>query len=296
MKPKKPYRDYADFLAEHFTRKVQKISVNAGFTCPNRDGSRGTGGCTYCNNRTFNPAYCDPIKSVSEQIGEGKRFFGRKYPNLGYLAYFQAFTNTYGRSDDELIALYTEAIREPDVEGLIIATRPDCVSDALLSRLAQLPVPVIIEYGAESSHDSTLRRINRCHTWGDTVDAVRRTVDQGLLCGAHFILGLPGESINDMLTTIDRINELPLHSVKFHQLQVIKGTRLASQLELGEVEIIRWSAEEYAELCAMIVRRLRPDIAIERFVSQSPGDMLIFPRWGLKNYQFTHILHHLIAE
>ena len=291
------WRDYGDFLREQFPYKVQKISVNAGFTCPNRDGTKGSGGCTYCNNRTFNPEYCRPVLTVTEQLEQGKRFFGRKYNDMRYLAYFQAYTNTYG-DEEQLMRRYEEALSVPDVVGVVIATRPDCVSDTLLERLAELRrrAWVMVEYGAETACERTLRLINRCHTWTETVDAVERTAAAGIECGAHFILGLPGEDEDTMMRTVEAINGLPLSTVKFHQLQVIRGTELARQLQAGEVEVIRWTAEEYAQVCVRVLQRLRPDIAVERFVSQSPGELLIFPRWGLKNYQFANLLRKMEPE
>lgn len=291
------WRDYGDFLREQFPYKVQKISVNAGFTCPNRDGTKGRGGCTYCNNRTFNPEYCRPVLTVTEQLEQGKRFFGRKYNDMRYLAYFQAYTNTYG-DEEQLMRRYEEALSVPDVVGVVIATRPDCVSDTLLERLAELRrrAWVMVEYGAETACERTLRLINRCHTWAETVDAVERTAAAGIECGAHFILGLPGEDEDTMMRTVEAINGLPLSTVKFHQLQVIRGTELARQLQAGEVEVIRWTAEEYAQVCARVLLRLRPDIAVERFVSQSPAELLIFPRWGLKNYQFANLLRKMEPE
>ena len=291
------WRDYGDFLREQFPYKVQKISVNAGFTCPNRDGTKGSGGCTYCNNRTFNPEYCRPVLTVAEQLEQGKRFFGRKYKDMRYLAYFQAYTNTYG-DEEQLMRRYEEALSVPDVVGVVIATRPDCVSDTLLERLAELRrrAWVMVEYGAETACERTLRLINRCHTWTETVDAVERTAAAGIECGAHFILGLPGEDEDTMMRTVEAINGLPLSTVKFHQLQVIRGTELARQLQAGEVEVIRWTAEEYAQVCARVLQRLRPDIAVERFVSQSPAELLIFPRWGLKNYQFANLLRKMEPE
>lgn len=291
------WRDYGDFLREQFPYKVQKISVNAGFTCPNRDGTKGSGGCTYCNNRTFNPEYCRPVLTVTEQLEQGKRFFGRKYKDMRYLAYFQAYTNTYG-DEEQLMRRYEEALSVPDVVGVVIATRPDCVSDTLLERLAELRrrAWVMVEYGAETACERTLRLINRCHTWTETVDAVERTAAAGIECGAHFILGLPGEDEDTMMRTVEAINGLPLSTVKFHQLQVIRGTELARQLQAGEVEVIRWTAEEYAQVCARVLQRLRPDIAVDRFVSQSPAELLIFPRWGLKNYQFANLLRKMEPE
>lgn len=285
----KPYRDFSDYLAERFPCKMQKISVNAGFTCPNRDGSKGTGGCTYCNNRTFSPEYTLKAPGVREQLERGKEFFARKYPEMRYLAYFQSYTGTYGESVDQLMEMYSEALGVDGVDGLIIGTRPDCVPDELLERLARLPY-VMIEFGAESSHDSTLEAINRCHSWADTVDAVTRTAAAGIPVGLHLIMGLPGETQEMMLETIDRVNELPVATVKFHQLQLIRGTRLAAQVASGELSVAQFTPEEYATLCARIARRLRPDIAIERFVSQSPDNLLISPRWGLKNYQFTELV------
>lgn len=293
---KKLYRDFADFLSEHFEGKVQKIAVNAGFTCPNRDGTKGTGGCTYCNNQSFNPGYCAPSLSVSEQLEQGKAFFGRKYPEMKYLAYFQAYTNTHSDDIDRLVGLYREALEVTDVVGLIIGTRPDCMPQPLLDRLTQLPGWVMVEYGAESASDETLVRVNRCHTWADTADAVHRTHEVGLPCGLHLIMGLPGENEATMLATIDRVNELPVDTVKIHQLQLIRGTRMARDVEAGLYDIPRFTAEEYIELCVKLLRRLRPDIAVERFVSQSPPDLLIYPRWNLKNYQFTNLLHKRLME
>lgn len=290
------YRDYADFLAERFAGKVQKITINAGFTCPNRDGSRGRGGCIYCNNNSFSPVTGDSDRSVSRQIVDGKRFFSKKYPLMRYIAYFQSYTNTYG-DPDRLMDLYREACADDDVVGLIIGTRPDCMPDDLLSRLAELnrTKTVIIEYGAESSHDSTLEAVNRCHDWATTVDAVMRTHKAGLTVGLHFILGLPGETREMMLKTVDRLSQLPVDCVKFHQLQIIKGTRLAADYATGKADIRLFDVDEYIRLCVDIILRIRKDIAIERFVSQSPDDMLIAPRWGLKNYQFTHLLLNALA-
>ena len=293
---KKLYRDFADFLSEHFGGKVQKIAVNAGFTCPNRDGTKGTGGCTYCNNQSFNPGYCAPSLSVSEQLEQGKAFFGRKYPEMKYLAYFQAYTNTHSDDIDRLVGLYREALEVTDVVGLIIGTRPDCMPQPLLDRLTQLPGWVMVEYGAESASDETLVRVNRCHTWADTAGAVHRTHEVGLPCGLHLIMGLPGENEATMLATIDRVNELPVDTVKIHQLQLIRGTRMARDVEAGLYDIPRFTAEEYIELCVKLLHRLRPDIAVERFVSQSPPELLIYPRWNLKNYQFTNLLHKRLRE
>lgn len=293
----KPYRDFSDFLATHFAGKIQKISINAGFSCPNRDGTLGTGGCTYCNNQTFNPSYCAPSLTVTEQLEEGKRFFARKYPSMRYLAYFQAYTSTHG-DIERLKSLYEEALAVDGVVGLIIGTRPDCMPDELLDYLESLAARcfVLVEYGAESSHDSTLELINRCHTWGQTVEAVNRTATRGIHVGLHMIMGLPGESLEMMLSSVDALSALPIDTVKFHQLQIIRGTRLARDIEMGLYDVPRMSVEEYIDLCAMIVQRINPSIAIERFTSQSPEELLIYPKWGLKNYQFVNLLHRRLCN
>lgn len=286
-----PYRDYASFLAEHFPGKMQKIAVDAGFSCPNRDGTISTGGCSYCCNASFNPAYCRSGLGVAAQLEEGKRFFGRKYPAMRYLAYFQAYTSTHRRSVAELMALYREAAAVEGVDGIIIGTRPDCIGEPLLSALGELPW-VMMEYGAESSHNATLRLVNRGHTWASTVAAVESTAAAGFSVGLHLIMGLPGETPAMMLQTIDRINDLPVDVVKIHQLQLLRGTRLTRQVQSGELQIHPFTLDGYLDLCVEIVARLRPGIAVERFISQSPPDMLLSPRWGLKNYQFTNLLHN----
>lgn len=287
------YKDYSEFLAEHFDGKVQKLSVDVGFTCPNRDGSAGTGGCIYCNNRAFSPDWDKRHTPVAEQIARGKRFFGKKYPDMKYLAYFQSYTSTYA-SPDSLMALYNEALDQDDIVGLIIGTRPDCMPDSLLDRIASLDTKVFIEYGAESSHNSTLSLINRCHTWQATVDAVHRTADRGIPVGLHLILGLPGEDEEMMTTTVERVSSLPVSTVKFHQLQILRGSTLEKMAPM--LDIPAFTAEEYAALCARLLGHLRSDIAVERFVAQAPDDMLLSPRWGLKNYQFTSLLQkHLAA-
>lgn len=289
------YCDYGDFLRRYFDCKVQKIAIDAGFACPNRDGTKGVGGCIYCNNQSFNPAYCQTKITVAEQIARGKEFFARKYPEMKYLAYFQAYTNTYAQLST-LKELYEEALRQSDVLGIIIATRPDCMPDELLAYLSELSKThfVMVEYGVETSHDATLKLINRGHTWADVEDAVTRTAEAGVLCGAHLILGLPGEDMEHFIATAKRISALPLHTVKMHQLQVIRGTRLAKMWADGEVVLKDWSADEYIDVCIEVLKHLRSDLAVERFVSQSPADLLICPRWGLKNYEFTNRLNNKI--
>lgn len=285
------YLDFPRFLKRYFPGKVQKISLNAGFTCPNRDGRVGYGGCTYCNNQTFNPDYCRTEKSVTEQLEEGKRFFAHKYPEMDYLAYFQAYTNTYGELE-ELKRMYEEALAVEGVVGLVIGTRPDCMPEALLDYLEELNrrTFLLVEYGIESTRDETLRRINRGHTFRDTVEAVERTAARGILTGGHVILGLPGENREEIAAQAADISRLPLATLKMHQLQLIRGTRMAAEYAARPQDFHLFEVDEYIGLVIDYVERLRPDLVLERFVSQSPHELLIAPDWGLKNYEFNHRL------
>lgn len=297
MTERKRYREFGDFLRERFPFKAQKIAINAGFTCPNRDGSKGRGGCTYCNNQTFNPSYCQTDKSVTDQLAEGVRFFSRKYPEMRYLAYFQAYTSTYGELE-RLERLYEEALSYPGVVGLVIGTRPDCVPDRLLDYLARLSeqVLVLVEYGVESTLDRTLRRINRGHDFAEAEEAIRRTAARGIAVGAHLILGLPGESRDEILGHADRLSELPLTTLKLHQLQLIRHTRMALEFERQPEDFHLFTVDEYIDLAIDFIERLDPAIALERFVSQSPKELLIAPDWGLKNYEFTARVNRRLAE
>ena len=297
MTERKRYREFGDFLRERFPFKAQKIAINAGFTCPNRDGSKGRGGCTYCNNQTFNPGYCQTDKSVADQLAEGVRFFSRKYPEMRYLAYFQAYTSTYGEQE-RLERLYEEALSYPGVVGLVIGTRPDCVPDRLLDYLARFSerVLVLVEYGVESTLDRTLRRINRGHDFAEAEEAIRRTAARGIAVGAHLILGLPGESRDEILGHADRLSDLPLTTLKLHQLQLIRHTRMALEFERQPEDFHLFTVDEYIDLAIDFIERLDPAIALERFVSQSPKELLIAPDWGLKNYEFTARVNRRLAE
>ena len=282
------YNDLSAYLSTVFPFKVQKISLNAGFTCPNRDGTVGYGGCTYCNNQTFNPAYCRTEKSVTEQLEEGKQFFARKYPDMKFLAYFQAYTNTYAELE-ELKRKYEEALQVPDVVGLVIGTRPDCMPDSLLDYLEELNKRtfLIVEYGIESTDNTILKRINRGHTFEVAEEAVRKTAARGIRVGAHIILGLPGEDRSALIKQADLLSSLPLTTLKLHQLQLIKGTRMAAEYENQPDDFHLYTAEEYIDQVIDYVEHLRPDMVLERFVSQSPKELLIAPDWGLKNHEFT---------
>ena len=289
------YCDYGTWIRSRFPFRVQKISVDAGFTCPNRDGHISTGGCIFCNNRTFNPSYCDSRHSISQQLEEGKRFFARKYPDMKYLAYFQAYTNTYD-SLARLQALYEEALSVDDVVGLVIGTRPDCVSDELLDYLSALNQRtfLIVEYGIESANDSTLQFINRGHTFEQSREAISRTHQRGILTGGHIILGLPGEDAEESIRQASLISALDLDILKIHQMQVIRGTALEKIYEQKPFYI--YTPEEYIKLIARYIQHLRKDLVLERFVSQSPEELLAAPHWGLKNYEFTNLLVNYLRQ
>lgn len=291
------YNDYGSFLQQHFAGKVQKISINGGFTCPNRDGTVGLGGCSFCNNQTFNPDYCRRELSVTQQLQEGIRFFGRKYPTMRYLAYFQAYTSTYDEMS-RLIARYEEALSVEGVVGIIIGTRPDCMPQPLLDYLTELSKRtfVTVEYGVESTLDRTLQRINRGHDYACAVDAIERTATAGITTGAHLILGLPGESHDDMLQHAIRLSQLPLHTIKLHQLQLIKGTVMGREYEEHPERFDIPDIDTYIDRAIDFAELLRPDIVIERFVSQSPAELLIAPHWGLKNHEFTARLLRRMRE
>lgn len=285
----KPYNDFSRWIRTVFPFRVQKISVDAAFTCPNRDGRVGTGGCTFCNNATFNPNYCDTEKSIAEQLKEGKRFFSRKYPDMRYLAYFQAYTNTYG-SLDQLKRKYETALEVEDVAGIVIGTRPDCVSSELLDYLQSLSRQtfVMVEYGIESANNATLLRVNRGHTFECAVRAIAETKSRGIVTGGHVIIGLPGEDEEESLRQAYQISATQLDILKIHQLQVVRGTALAREYIANPFHL--YSVDEYIALLSEYIQRLRPSLVLERFVSQSPKHLIVAPQWGLKNYEFTNLL------
>lgn len=289
--------DFGSWLRSELGCRVQKISVNAGFSCPNRDGRVGHGGCTFCNNQSFNPDYCATEKSVTQQLEEGKQFFARKYPEMKYLAYFQAYTNTYG-SLEHCKALYEEALRVDGVVGLVIGTRPDCMPEPLLDYLSELNrrTFLIVEYGLESMNDDTLLRVNRGHSVAVGVDAIRRTAECGIRVGAHIILGLPGEDSDELMRQAEQVAQLPLTTLKLHQLQIIRDTRMAHDYEQSPESFHIFSVEEYARVVVDYVSRLPQSLVLERFVSQSPADLVIAPHWGMKNHEFTAVVQKMWEE
>lgn len=282
------YKEFGELLNSCFPYKVQKVSINAGFTCPNRDGKKGVGGCTYCNNQSFSPGYGGKLQSVSEQLKNGMAFFAHKYPLMKYLAYFQSYTNTYD-SIDRLIEKYEEALSFPGVVGLIIGTRPDCMPDELLDYFAEISKKtfILIEYGLESTLDRTLELINRGHTFNESKETIFRTASKGIMTGTHLILGLPRESKEDILNHAHVISELPLTTIKLHQLQLIRGTAMVKEYKEYPEWFNLFDVDDYIDLCVDFAERLNPEFIIERFVSQSPKELLIAPDWGLKNFEFT---------
>jgi radical SAM protein (TIGR01212 family) len=293
------FNAYSNYFRSIYGARVQKVSVDAGFTCPNRDGTRGISGCTYCNNDAFNPSYCLPEKSVSEQIGEGIEFHKRRYRQaVSYLAYFQAYSNTYAPLD-HLKKLYEEALRYPGVTGLIIGTRPDCVDEEKLAYLKELSARyyIAVEYGIESCYNKTLVRINRGHSFEEAVSAVRRTAELGINTGAHFIIGLPGETREEMLCQADIISGLPLKTVKFHQLQIIKGTAMEQEFldNPSDFELFEW--EEYLEFFIKFLERLNPAIVVERFTGEAPPRFLTKELWGKKRTdQIVNLIEKRLEE
>jgi radical SAM protein (TIGR01212 family) len=283
---KRRFHSYGLWFANKFGGRVQKISVDAGFTCPNRDGSKGRGGCTFCNNQAFHPTYCQPGKSLSRQIAEGIAFHSKRYRRAkGYLVYFQAFSNTY-KPIDVLEAHYREALSVDKVQGLVIGTRPDTVNNEVLSLLSELNRKhfIMIEYGVESVFDSTLLRINRGHNYTDAVEAIRSTAAAGLHCGAHFMLGLPGETPEMLMQYPSFIAKLPLTTVKFHQLQLFRNTPMAQEYLDHPEHFKLFTLEEYTNLMVHIIERLPPHLVIERMAGEVPPRFLVSPLWSKLRY------------
>lgn len=293
------YNSFVGYFKKTYGERLQKIVIDAGFTCPNRDGSISRGGCTYCDNLAFHPNYSTSDKTIAWQIEEGIVFHKNRYRKTEkYLAYFQPYSNTYAPLP-RLKELYEEALSHPAVEGIVIGTRPDCVDDEKLDYLAELAQKyvVIVEYGIESCHDKTLRRINRGHTFAQAQEAIRKTAERGIHQGAHFILGLPGESREDMLAMAPLINELPINSAKFHQLQIVKGTKMEREFAEKPEDFISFALDEYIDFFIDLLERLRPDLYIERFVGEVPPRFVNSTPWGLvRNVELLRMLETRLEE
>jgi radical SAM protein (TIGR01212 family) len=287
-----PWNDYSSYIKRTFGQRAQKISINAGFTCPNRDGSISKGACIYCTNKSFSPFYCNPNSSVTEQLEKGIAFFKPKYKAQKYLAYFQSYTNTYG-DVDQLKKLYSEALAVDDVVGLVISTRPDCIDEEKLQMMKDLCKDkyLNIEYGVESTINKTLEFINRGHTYEQTIAAVELTAKHNINCGLHIILGLPGETEKDFYQHAEKISKLPIMSLKIHQMQVLKGTKLEEVYKENPDLIFDLNLQNYTRVIINFLERLNPNIIVERFTSESPKDMIIYPDWqGKKNFEISHIV------
>jgi uncharacterized protein len=272
-----------NFFQQKFGERIQKLSINAGFSCPNRDGTLSNEGCTYCNNEAFNPSYCSPAKSITQQIEEGIEFHAKRYRRAEkYLAYFQTFSNTHAELD-VLKSKYEEALRHPSVVGLVIGTRPDCINKKKLDYLQKLSEKYFIslEYGIESCYDPTLERINRGHTFEQSKKAIEETSNRGIHTGIHLIIGLPGESKEQIFEEAKIISRLPVSAIKFHQLQIIKSTRMADDYLRNPRAFQLYSLDEYIEFIIDITEHLNPKIMIERFSAEVPPRFLVKGGFGL---------------
>ena len=291
------FNSYSSYFTREFGSRVQKISIDAGFSCPNRDGKISTGGCTFCRNDAFNPSYCHPEKSIRQQINEGIEFHQRRYRRAkSYLAYFQAFSNTY-RPLDELEKLYREALSVDGVIGLVIGTRPDCINEKTLEMLKDLNATIILEYGVESVYDQTLTRVNRGHDFATAKKAIELTHKYGFPCGGHFIFGLPGETREMMLNAADIISKLPLTTVKFHQLQIFKDTKMADEYLANPSDFHLFTLEDYIEFVIDFIERLNPDLVIERFAGEVPPLYLVSKPWlNLRYDQVLSLIEKRLEE
>ena len=299
MNVQNPWNDYSSYIRKIFGSRVQKIAVDAGFSCPNRDGSIATGGCIYCSNQSFSPYYCNNDNSnIKEQLQQGINFFSPKYKTQKYLAYFQTYTNTYADTET-CLDRYAEALNVKGVVGLIIATRPDTVDKNLLCEIKKLVGSqyLAIEYGIESTLNKTLDYINRGHNFGKAIEAVNLNKELGITTGAHFILGLPGESKDEMMEHANIINKLPIDIIKLHQMQIIKGTLAAEMYALNPNEFGIFDLDSYVIFVSEFLRRLKKSFIIERFTSETPRETLIAPNWGgVKNFEVVHKIRNYMNE
>ncbi|MDR1227269.1 MAG: TIGR01212 family radical SAM protein [Prevotellaceae bacterium] len=293
------FNSYSGYFRKVYGERLQKVAINAGFTCPNRDGTVGVGGCAYCDNGAFNPSYCSPQKSIKQQVERGIEFHTHRYKKVGkYLAYFQAFSNTY-KPLEELKNMYSEALDHPLVVGLIIGTRPDCVDDQKLDYLAEMSKKkyVAVEYGVESCFDKTLERINRGHTFEQARSTIEATAQRGIHTGAHVIFGLPGEAKADWLSQAKILSQLPLHTIKFHQLQVVRNTKMAQDFRANPQDFVRFEVAEYVDFFIDFLERFTPNIVVERFAGEVPPRFRLQSDWGhIRNEQLLAMLDKRLEE
>lgn len=293
------FNAYAQYFKRTFGHRVQKVSIDAGFSCPNRDGTVTFGGCTFCDNNTFNPAYCDPSKPIAQQIEEGIRFHRHRYQRASdYLAYFQAYTNTHAPLR-QLRTIYDQALSVPNVIGLVIGTRPDCIDAEKLKYFREIAEKhyVILEIGIESCYDQTLKRINRGHTYQQAIDAIQLTADYGVNVGTHMIFGLPGETEEMLLDQATMLSQLPLNAIKFHQLQLIRGTAMVKDYQKNPDDFIFWKLDDYLQLMVRFIEQLNPAFVIERFFAEAPPETNLTPiQWDYRNDQMLNQLERLLQQ
>lgn len=281
---KRRFNAASNAIKKEFGSRVQKVTIDAGFTCPNRDGTKSTGGCTFCNNDAFNPSYCQPEKSVKQQIEEGIQFHEKRYRSASkYLAYFQAFSNTY-KPANELRKLYNEALEHENVIGLIIGTRPDCMNDEIYSLLEEINENyyVVVEFGIESVFNSTLEKINRGHTFEESKMAILETSKRGIRCGGHIIFGLPGETKEMMLESAKTLSLLPVESLKFHQLQFVKGTKIGEDYLINPNNYKQFELDEYVEFISLYLSYLSPKIVVERLAGETQPGLNLGKTWNIR--------------
>ncbi len=293
------FNSYNEYFKKKFGERVQKVSIDAGFTCPNRDGFLAFGGCSYCNNDAFNPSYCQPDKPIKQQLDEGIEFHLKRYRRANkYLAYFQTYSNTYAPLD-ELKKIYGEALSHPNVIGLVIGTRPDCMDEEKLEYFSHLNKDhyIIIEYGIESCYNKTLELINRQHTFEQSVEAIGKTASKGIKTGSHIIFGLPGESRQEMMDQVNILSDLPINNIKFHQLQIIKNTKMALEFKKNPSAFDLFTLNDYVDFIVEFTSYLNPDFIIERFTGEVPPRFLEGPNWGLiRNDQVNHLIEKKFKE
>ncbi len=289
---------YSEYFRREFGSRVQKITIDAGFTCPNRDGTCGTGGCTFCNNKAFTPSYNEPEKSVREQIERGIEFHRTRYRKASsYLAYFQSYSNTYDELE-KLKSIYSQALEVPGIAGIVVGTRPDCVDEEKLDYFQELSKTcyVTVEYGIESTLDRTLERVNRGHNLEKTAWAIRETAARGIRVGGHLIIGLPGESKADFLASIDMLSRWPLNNIKFHQLQLIHGTAMAREFKEKPEDFPEFTLEEYLQLMMEMVEGLNPDFVVERIAGEVSPGMALREGWGIRYDAVLRRFEQLLEE
>ena len=291
------YHAYNDWVKQAHGGRLQKISLDAGFTCPNRDGTQGVGGCSFCNNDSFTPSYLREQRDIRTQLDTGIAFARKRYPeNRGFLAYFQSYSNTYDELD-RLKALYAIALNHPEISGLVIGTRPDCLPDATLDYLAELSAKTFIELeiGIESCNDAVLAECNRGHDFACTQNAIRRAAERGLFITGHLLLGLPGETRESLLQGADALAGLPIDALKFHQLQVVRGTRLANQYRADPASVPVLDPDAYLDSVIDILERLPPEVKIQRLGSEVPPRLRLSPDWGMRLAAFPPRLEALLS-